>query len=241
MYQAIVFLPLLGAILAGLIALAGARARFPGGRAPARTTTRTGDGQHARARRDRRRIDHHAARADVARRPCAASSRPRRLAHGRTHHHRLLFVSMILSWIAFVQVGFGHQDARVPMFDLDRLRRPQGRLGAAHRHADRRDAGGGHHRVGARPPLFDRLHGRGPVPAAVLRLSVAVHLRHADAGDGGQPGADVLRLGGRRPRELSADRLLVPQAGGQRRRDQGLRRQPRRRFRLRARHLRACS
>ena len=29
MYQAIVFLPLLGAILAGLIALAGARARFP--------------------------------------------------------------------------------------------------------------------------------------------------------------------------------------------------------------------
>ena len=30
MYQAIVFLPLLGAILAGLIALLGARARFPG-------------------------------------------------------------------------------------------------------------------------------------------------------------------------------------------------------------------
>jgi hypothetical protein len=30
MFQAIVFLPLLGAILGGLIALAGARARFPG-------------------------------------------------------------------------------------------------------------------------------------------------------------------------------------------------------------------
>ena len=30
MYQAIVFLPLLGAIMAGLIALAGARARWPG-------------------------------------------------------------------------------------------------------------------------------------------------------------------------------------------------------------------
>ena len=30
MYQAIVFLPLLGAILGGLIAIAGARARFPG-------------------------------------------------------------------------------------------------------------------------------------------------------------------------------------------------------------------
>jgi NADH-quinone oxidoreductase subunit L len=30
MYQAIVFLPLLGAILAAIIALGGARARFPG-------------------------------------------------------------------------------------------------------------------------------------------------------------------------------------------------------------------
>ena len=79
---------------------------------------------------------------------------------------------------------------------------------------------------------------RGPVPAALLRLPVALHLRDADAGDGRQPGAAVLRLGGRRPRELSADRLLVPQAGGQRRRDQGLHRQPRRRFRLCARHLR---
>ena len=36
---------------------------------------------------------------------------------------------------------------------------------------------------------------------------------------------------------LSADRLLVREALGQRRGDQGLRRQPRRRFRLRARHL----
>ena len=34
MYQAIVFLPLLGAILAGIIALAGAHARHPGGSAP---------------------------------------------------------------------------------------------------------------------------------------------------------------------------------------------------------------
>ena len=150
----------------------------------------------------------------------------------------LLMISMILSWIAFVQVGFGHHDARVPVVHLDRLGRSQGRLGAAHRHADRGDAGGGHHRLGARASLFHRLHGRGPVPAALLRLSVAVHLRHADAGDGGQSGAAVLRLGRRRARQLSADRLLVSQAGGQRRRDQGLRRQPRRRFRLRARHLR---
>ena len=61
----------------------------------------------------------------------------------------------------------------------------------------------------ARAPLFDRLHARGPAPAALLRLSVAVHLRHADAGDGRQSRAAVLRLGRRRPRLLSADRLLV--------------------------------
>jgi NADH-quinone oxidoreductase subunit L len=36
-----------------------------------------------------------------------------------------------------------------------------------------------------------------PASGAVLRLPVAVHLRHADAGDGGQPAADVLRLGRR--------------------------------------------
>ena len=53
---------------------------------------------------------------------------------------------------------------------------------------------------------------RRSAPAALLRLSVAVHLRHADAGDGRQPPADVLRLGRRRPRLLSADRLLVQAA-----------------------------
>ena len=47
----------------------------------------------------------------------------------------------------------------------------------------------------------------------------------------------VLRLGRRGPRQLPADRLLVLQAHSQRGRDQGVRRQPRRRLRLRARHL----
>ena len=65
-----------------------------------------------------------------------------------------------------------------------------------------------------------------------------VHLRDADAGDGGQSRPDVLRLGGGRPRFLPADRLLVPQALGQRRGAQGVHRQPGRRFRLLARHLR---
>jgi hypothetical protein len=48
-----------------------------------------------------------------------------------------------------------------------------------------------------------------PEPAALLRLSVALHLRDADAGDGEQSGPDVLRLGRRRACVLSADRFLV--------------------------------
>ena len=48
----------------------------------------------------------------------------------------------------------------------------------------------------------------------------------------------LLRLGRRGPGLLSADRLLVHEALRQRRRDQGVHRQPRRRFRLRARHFR---
>ena len=47
MYQAIVFLPLLGAILAGVIALAGARARFPGkGPVAGAENTATDHGPH---------------------------------------------------------------------------------------------------------------------------------------------------------------------------------------------------
>ena len=49
-------------------------------------------------------------------------------------------------------------------------------------------------------------------PAALLRLSLAFHLRHAGAGDGGQLPSALLRLGGRRPDELSPHRLLVSPA-----------------------------
>ncbi len=43
-----------------------------------------------------------------------------------------------------------------------------------------------------------------PASAALLRLSLALHFRHADAGDRRQPRADVLRLGRRRSGLLSA-------------------------------------
>jgi NADH-quinone oxidoreductase subunit L len=98
MYQTIVFLPLLGALLAALISLTGARARHPGG-APA--------------------AHPHAA-------PSAAHDQPTD-AHEPPHPQPalgsrfaelittgLLFFSMILSWIVLVQVGFG-RDAHVSL------------------------------------------------------------------------------------------------------------------------------
>ena len=94
--------------------------------------------------------------------------------------------------------------------DLGQARR---RLGAAHRHADRGDAGRRRPRVSFLVHVYSIGYmADDPTPPALLRLSLAVHLRHADAGDGEQSRADVLRLGGRRPRLLSADRLLVPEA-----------------------------
>jgi NADH-quinone oxidoreductase subunit L len=92
MYQAIVFLPLIGAILAGLISLAGARARHPGGSPSAK------DHGHAQP--------HGTAAGAHAEEP-AAGSRSAELVTTV-----LLFIAMILSWIAFVSVGFG-QDTRV--------------------------------------------------------------------------------------------------------------------------------
>ena len=107
MYQAIVFLPLLGAILAGLIALAGARARFPGkGPAPGGEDHATDHGApHGGAVQSRLTScrEEHA--------PAAVGSRTAELITTT-----LLMISMILSWIAFVDVGFAHHDVRVPVF-----------------------------------------------------------------------------------------------------------------------------
>ena len=110
MYQAIVFLPLLGAILAGLIALAGALGRFPGegplpgadeGAAVAQHDTHVGHAAHG-----------YAAGHDAhGHEPAAAGSRMAELITTT-----LLMISMILSWIAFVDVGFGHHETRVQVF-----------------------------------------------------------------------------------------------------------------------------
>jgi NADH-quinone oxidoreductase subunit L len=109
MYQAIVFLPLLGAVLAAIIALAGARARCPGEGPP--------PGEEEGAAPHVAHLPHGDAHAGPvhdshgAHEPAAAGSRTTELITTT-----LLMISMILSWIAFVQVGFGHHEARIPVF-----------------------------------------------------------------------------------------------------------------------------
>lgn len=118
MVQAIVFLPLLGAILAGLIALFGAHARNPSGD----EVEHHGDHGHAHAHasdtinEDASVIheshhepgdghdDHHVSE------PPAAGSRGAELITTA-----LLFVSAALSWMTLVDVGFMHHDARIQL------------------------------------------------------------------------------------------------------------------------------
>ena len=114
MYQAIVFLPLLGAILAGLIALAGARARWPGEGPPLGAEGDIVDhGPHhaTPSVRGDAGVIHSSPHEEEAHEPAAIGSRTAELITTT-----LLMIAMILSWIAFVQVGFAHHDMRVPMF-----------------------------------------------------------------------------------------------------------------------------
>jgi len=105
MYHAIVFLPLLGAIIATLITLAGARARFPGGAPDA------GAEGHGRAPVDESHARAASAPHGEAPQPPAAGSRAAELVTTV-----FLFASMVLSWFAFVDVGFGHHDSHGAIF-----------------------------------------------------------------------------------------------------------------------------
>src|SRR6185503_18116811 len=113
MYQAIVFLPLLGCIVAALISLAGARARYPGADpAPGTEDHATDHGPHTGGSASSPHGNHaviHASHHEDghAHAPPAAGSRAAELITTL-----FLFVSMVLSWMAFYRVGFGHQDSR---------------------------------------------------------------------------------------------------------------------------------
>src|SRR5215469_7477689 len=110
MIQAIVFLPLLGAILAGIIAVVGAHGRCPSGDAVEHHDNAHGGGAHALDAHDDHGNDHGHDDHHVAE-PAAAGSRAAELITTG-----LLFVSAALSWFTFVDVGFLHHDARIALF-----------------------------------------------------------------------------------------------------------------------------
>src|SRR5216110_2197258 len=106
MVQAIVFLPLLGAILAGLIAIFGAHERNPSGDEVKHYGHGHGDHAHAAdAHDDHGHDDHHVSE------PAAQGSRAAELITTG-----LLLVAGALSWIALVDVGLLHHDARIALF-----------------------------------------------------------------------------------------------------------------------------
>ncbi|MBR1225578.1 MULTISPECIES: NADH-quinone oxidoreductase subunit L [unclassified Bradyrhizobium] len=114
MVQAIVFLPLLGAILAGLIAIFGAHARNPSGD----TVEHHDDGHHghdahaqASAAHDDHGHDDHGHDDHHVSEPAAAGSRAAELITTC-----LLMISAGLSWVTLVDVGFMHHDARIALF-----------------------------------------------------------------------------------------------------------------------------
>jgi len=111
MVQAIVFLPLLGAILAGLIALVGAHARCPSGDTVEHHGEAHGADSHASDAHDDHGADAHGHDDHHAAEPPAAGSRAAELITTG-----LLFVSAALSWFALVDIGFLHHDARIALF-----------------------------------------------------------------------------------------------------------------------------
>ena len=115
MYYAIVFLPLLGAIIAALIGLAGARARHPGG-PPASGADIHGASEES-----------HPGGAPsplgtpvvIATSEGEAEAQPQPAAGSRSAElvtTVFLFASMLLSWLAFVDVGFGHHGSHAELF-----------------------------------------------------------------------------------------------------------------------------
>src|SRR5579864_2480947 len=106
MIQAIVFLPLIGAIIAGAISLVGAHERNPSGD----EVEHHDDAHGVQAHDDHGHDDgghdgHHVVE------PAAAGSRAAELITTG-----LLLVAAALSWMALIDVGFLHHDARIALF-----------------------------------------------------------------------------------------------------------------------------
>jgi NADH-quinone oxidoreductase subunit L len=111
MIQAIVFLPLIGALLAGVIAIVGAHARNPSGDTVEHHDDAHGHGAHAAVAHDDHAADDHGHDDHHVVEPPAAGSRAAEFITTG-----LLLVSAALSWVVLVDVGFMHHDARIALF-----------------------------------------------------------------------------------------------------------------------------
>ena len=118
MYQAIVLLPLLGAVIAGIVCLVGAHNRFPGEDPPPPAGDHAAPGRedHPRAAP----VPHgaHAASAathveELEHAPSAAGSLLAELTTST-----FLVISCALSWFALFDVGFAGHEARILMFSF---------------------------------------------------------------------------------------------------------------------------
>jgi NADH-quinone oxidoreductase subunit L len=110
MIQAIVFLPLIGAIIAGAISIVGAHARNASGDEVEHHDGAHGADAHAADAHDEHGEDHgHDDHHPVE--PAAAGSRAAELITTG-----LLLVAAALSWVMLFDVGFGNHDVRVGLF-----------------------------------------------------------------------------------------------------------------------------
>jgi NADH-quinone oxidoreductase subunit L len=117
MYEAIVFLPLLGAVIAGAICLISASNRFPGASPPPPHDDHGAapvaeDGPRAAASPHQARAVSSTAHAEDTEPPDAGSQAAELITT------TLLAISWVLSCFAFVDVGFNGHDARVPIFNF---------------------------------------------------------------------------------------------------------------------------
>ena len=119
MYEAIVALPLIGAIIAGVITLVGARNRFPGANPPpphddhAALPVPTDHARAAPSPQAAHAVSHGSQEEEVQNEPAAAGSRAAELITTT-----LLVISCLLSWYAFYDVGLADHEARVPLFSF---------------------------------------------------------------------------------------------------------------------------
>jgi NADH-quinone oxidoreductase subunit L len=116
MYETIVFLPLLGAIIAGAIALLGAHNRYPGEDPPppdGHAAAPAAHGHAAPSVHGAHAVSHASHGEETEHEPSAAGSLAAELITST-----FLVITCVLSWVAFVEVGFKGENAHVAIFSF---------------------------------------------------------------------------------------------------------------------------